>query len=469
MFFNSIEFIIFLPIVVAVYYLLPHKLSWLWLLIASYYFYMSWKAEYALLIIGSTVVDFFAAQFIDKTDKKSIKKAWLSLSLITNLGLLAVFKYYNFFRSELEETLVANGLDNWFPTLSLLLPVGISFYTFQTLSYTLDVYFGRQKPEKHFGIFALYVSFFPQLVAGPIERFGHLGAQLKEWQKLHYSNIVSGLRLILYGLFVKMVVADNLSPYVDQVYRDYETLSSSTIGLGLVFYAFQIYADFFGYSTIAIGAAKLLGIDLMDNFKAPYSAISIGDFWKRWHISLTTWFREYLYLPLGGNRVNQFRWVINILIVFIVSGFWHGANWTFIIWGAIHGLVYLIENIFGRLTGIKAKNFSKPFRVLASLKTFIIVILAWTFFRAESFEHATNILQALFVNFEVVSTIEIGQMLIPLVVIYFSFDAILGQKRFDHWLNAQHWAIRWSTYSILLFATMALGGVSHQPFIYFQF
>jgi D-alanyl-lipoteichoic acid acyltransferase DltB (MBOAT superfamily) len=469
MFFNSIEFIIFLPIVVAVYYLLPHKLRWLWLLVASYYFYMSWKAEYALLIIGSTVVDFFAAQFIDKIDKKSIKKAWLSLSLITNLGLLAVFKYYNFFRGELEEALIANGLENWFPTLSLLLPVGISFYTFQTLSYTLDVYYGRQKPEKHFGIFALYVSFFPQLVAGPIERFSHLGAQLKEWQKLHYPNIVSGLRLILYGLFVKMVVADNLSPYVDQVYRDYETLSSSTIGLGLVFYAFQIYADFFGYSTIAIGAAKLLGIDLMDNFKAPYSAISIGDFWKRWHISLTTWFREYLYLPLGGNRVNQFRWVINILIVFIVSGFWHGANWTFIIWGAIHGLVYLIENIFGRLTGIKAKDLNKTLQIFASIKTFLIVVLAWTFFRAESFEHATNILQALFANFEVVSTIEIGQMLIPLVVIYFSFDAILGKKRFDRWLNTQHWTIRWSTYAFLLFATMALGGVSHQPFIYFQF
>ncbi|MFY0674907.1 MAG: MBOAT family protein [Bacteroidia bacterium] len=469
MFFNSIEFIIFLPIVVAVYYLLPYRFRWLWLLGASYYFYMSWKAEYALLIIGSTVVDFFAAQFIDKTDKKSIKKAWLSLSLITNLGLLAVFKYYNFFRGELEEILVANGLENWFPTLSLLLPVGISFYTFQTLSYTLDVYYGRQKPEKHFGIFSLYVSFFPQLVAGPIERFSHLGAQLKEWQKLHYPNIVSGLRLILYGLFVKMVVADNLSPYVDKVYRDYETLSSSTIGLGLVFYAFQIYADFFGYSTIAIGAAKLLGIDLMDNFKAPYTAISIGDFWKRWHISLTTWFREYLYLPLGGNRVNQFRWMINILIVFIVSGFWHGANWTFIFWGAIHGVVYLVENIFGRVTGIKAKNLNNTLKIVASLKTFLIVVLAWTFFRAKSFDHATHILQALFANFDVVSTIEIGQMLIPLAFIYFSFDAILGQKRFDNWLDTQHWSIRWSTYSILLFSTMAFGGVSHQPFIYFQF
>ncbi len=469
MFFNSIEFIIFLPIVVAVYYLLPHRFRWLWLLGASYYFYMSWKAEYALLIIGSTIVDFLAAQFIYKTDKKNIKKAWLSLSLITNLGLLAVFKYYNFFRGELEETLITNGLEKWFPTLSLLLPVGISFYTFQTLSYTLDVYYQRQKPEKHFGIFALYVSFFPQLVAGPIERFGHLGAQLKEWHKLHYPNIVSGLRLILFGFFVKMVVADNLSPYVDQVYRDYETLSSSTIGLGLVFYAFQIYADFFGYSTIAIGAAKLLGINLMDNFKAPYTAISIGDFWKRWHISLTTWFREYLYLPLGGNRVNQLRWIINILIVFIISGFWHGANWTFIIWGAIHGGVYLIENIFGRITGLKAKNLNRPFQKLLVVKTFLIVVLAWTFFRAESFNHAINILQSLFSNFEVIGTIEVGQMLIPLVLIYFSFDSILGKQRFDHWLNTQHWAIRWSTYALLLFATMAVGGVSHQPFIYFQF
>jgi len=294
---------------------------------------MSWKPIFALLIVGSTLIDFFAAKYIFQAQENWKKKLWLCISLSTNLGLLAVFKYYNFFRTELFQAIGNEQFANWIPVLSIALPVGISFYTFQTLSYTIDVYYGRQKPERHLGIFALYVSFFPQLVAGPIERFSHLGAQLKQWHKFQYTNFANGFRLILFGLFIKMTIADNLSPYVDEVFEKYENLNSWSIATGVFFYAFQIYADFFGYSTIAIGAARLLGIDIMDNFKSPYFSRSITEFWKRWHISLTTWFREYLYLPLGGNRVLKYRWIINILIVFIVSGFWHGANWTFIIWG----------------------------------------------------------------------------------------------------------------------------------------
>lgn len=469
MFFNSNEFIIFLPLVVLGYYLLPHKWRLVWLLGASYYFYMSWKAEYALLIVGSTIVDFFAARFIHASNKKAIQKAWLGLSLFTNLGLLAVFKYYNFFRGELEQTLIQNGLENWLPTLSLILPVGISFYTFQTLSYTLDVYYQRQKPEKHFGIFALYVSFFPQLVAGPIERFSNLGTQLKQWHKFNYANMVLGMRLILFGFFVKMAIADNVSPYVDDVYRNYASLNSTSIATGLLLYAFQIYADFFGYSTIAIGAAKLLGINIIDNFNAPYFATSINDFWKKWHISLTTWFREYLYLPLGGNRVNQFRWLINILFVFIVSGFWHGANWTFIIWGAVHGFVYLLETYFSKFTGIKTKQLNVFWQILSAIKTFLIVCFAWVFFRAESFNQALDIFSSLFSNFQLEDQFKVSPTVWVLLTLFIIADFVLKNIRFDQWLNKLVFSARWTVYAVLLFSIMALGGVTHQAFIYFQF
>ncbi|MBI1184812.1 MBOAT family protein [bacterium] len=469
MFFNSLEFLIFLPIVVLVYYLLPARWRWLWLLAASYYFYMSWKAIYALLIIGSTLVDFFAAKFIYQTHKKRHKQLWLGLSLLTNLGLLAVFKYYNFFRGEAAEWLVAHQLENWLPVLQLALPVGISFYTFQTLSYTIDVYYGRNKPEKHFGIFALYVSFFPQLVAGPIERFSHLGGQLKEYHPLVYSNFANGFRLVLFGLFVKMAIADNVSPIVDQVYEQYAKLSSQSIATGLFFYALQIYADFYGYSLIAVGAARLLGISLVDNFKAPYLARSVNEFWKRWHISLTTWFREYLYLPLGGNRVTHFRWLSNIMIVFVVSGLWHGANWTFIIWGAIHGLIYLLENLFGKITGIKTKNLPRWLQLLAGAKTFVVVVLAWVYFRAPDFETANDILAKLFENNHSAESIAVAPVVWLLILLFAVFDIGLRNTRIDHWLATKNTAVRWMCYAILLFGTMALGGVTNHPFIYFQF
>lgn len=430
---------------------------------------MQWKMEYAGLILFSTIVDYCAALFIYKSTSLVKKKLGLSLSLVTNLGLLALFKYYNFFRTELETVLTQYGMESAFPALSLLLPVGISFYTFQTLSYTLDVYYGRQKPEKHFGIFALYVSFFPQLVAGPIERFSHLGKQLREHHLFKYSNIAQGGRLILLGFFVKMGIADNVSASVDEIYLDPLGHNSISVLIGIFFYSIQIYADFFGYSTIAIGAAKLLGIDLMDNFRAPYFSGSITEFWKRWHISLTGWFRQYLYYPLGGNRVKTYRWLINILIVFVVSGLWHGANWTFIIWGAIHGLLYLLEHYAKKVPIFNSEGYPVWLRVLVKVKTFVLVSLAWVFFRSQNLDQAFEIFEALFSNFSLVDSFHVKPQIWILVGGFILFDFILRNSRYDTWADKRNMGIRWLTYALLLFATMALGGVTNHPFIYFQF
>lgn len=311
MLFNTIDFAIFLPAVVLIYYLIPPKFRWVLLLAASYYFYMSWKVEYILLIVVSTLVDYFSGIRMGKLEERRSRLPWLILSLCINLGLLFSFKYFNFASENLNVLFSKVGLAGKIPMHELLLPVGISFYTFQTLSYSIDVYFGRQKAEKHLGYFALYVSFFPQLVAGPIERYSRLAPQLRERHILSYDNLVNGLRLILYGLFIKMVIADNISPIVDQVYANPENYASGHVLTGIFLYSFQIYSDFFGYSTIAIGSALLLGVRIMDNFKSPYLAKNISEFWQRWHISLSTWFRDYLYFPLGGNRVSKYRWVLN--------------------------------------------------------------------------------------------------------------------------------------------------------------
>ena len=342
MLFNSFEFILFLPIVISLYYLVPQKFRWSLLLLASYFFYASWKVEYLVLIIASTLIDYWCGIQMGKQETKQQRKPFLILSLISNLGLLFTFKYYNFFVESLNDSIVslmdAEQLPIW---ENVILPVGISFYTFQTLSYAIDVYKGKQEPEKHLGYFALYVSFFPQLVAGPIERFSTLTPQFKKAIKFNYSDFANGVRLIIYGLFVKMVIADNLAELIDPVYADPETYSSLSIVTSIFLYPFQIYGDFYGYSMVAIGSALLMGIKIMDNFKTPYLSKSIGEFWQRWHISLSTWFRDYLYFPMGGNRVSKGRWFYNVFVVFVLSGIWHGANWNFVIWGALFGVCLL--------------------------------------------------------------------------------------------------------------------------------
>ena len=471
MLFNTIDYVIFLPVVIIVYYLIPFRFRWIFLLAASYYFYMSWKVEYIFLILFSTLVDYIAGLKMGKLPDKKSRRPWLILSLFTNLGLLFFFKYFNFASENINLFFQQFGIPQELPLMKFLLPVGISFYTFQTLSYSIDVFYGRQKPERHLGYFALYVSFFPQLVAGPIERFSRLNPQLREKHNFTYENLANGLRLILYGLFIKMVIADNLSGIVDSIYASPSKYSSLDILTGIFLYSFQIYSDFYGYSVIAIGSALLMGISIMDNFNTPYLSKNISEFWQRWHISLSTWFRDYLYFPLGGNRVAKSRWVMNIMIVFVVSGLWHGANWTFIIWGALYGIVYLAENGINKRFGL-IKKYS-PFsagHIFLALKTFIIVSFIWVFFRSQSFGEAIDIFRLLFKNIHISD----ASLVIPsstwvFLIIFILSDIALYNKRFDRWVGSFSYLFRWSVYGVLIFAIIVFAGVENFPFIYFQF
>ncbi|MBN2311845.1 MAG: MBOAT family protein, partial [Candidatus Hydrogenedentes bacterium] len=347
MLFNSYQFLIFFPVVACLHFMLPHRWRWLLLLLASYAFYMAWVPSYIILILVSTLVDYVAAILISRTEVKAKRTAFLMLSLFTNFGLLFTFKYFNFFNESLRVLFDYFGIAYSIPASHFLLPVGISFYTFQTLSYTIEVYRGRQECERRFGIFALYVAFFPQLVAGPIERPQNLLKQFFVRQRFDPARATSGLQLLLWGMFKKVVIADRLALVVDQVYNgDAYSYHGASLYVATFFFAFQIYCDFSGYSDIAIGTARLLGFDLMKNFDRPYSARSIGEFWQRWHISLSTWFRDYVYIPLGGSRVAVPRWYLNLAITFTVSGLWHGANWTFVIWGALHAVYYIASVVF---------------------------------------------------------------------------------------------------------------------------
>ncbi|HPW66266.1 MAG TPA: MBOAT family O-acyltransferase [Salinivirgaceae bacterium] len=471
MLFNTIEYLLFLPIVVITYFLIPHKFRWILLLAASYFFYMSWKVEYLFLIIISTLVGYLSGVLMEKYPDKKSKLLLLIFNLCVNLGLLFFFKYFNFVAENLNLLFDKLEVGRNIPLMNFLLPVGISFYTFQTLSYSIDVYFGRQKAEKHLGYFALYVSFFPQLVAGPIERFSRLAPQLKAKHEFTYDNLSNGLRLILYGLFIKMVIADNLAGIVDKIYANPNNYSSFDILTGIIFYSFQIYSDFYGYSVIAIGSAKIMGVNLMNNFKTPYLAKNIAEFWQRWHISLSTWFRDYLYYPLGGNRVKKNRWAINILIVFVVSGIWHGANWTFLIWGALFGILYILEKIVNSTFNLEKEH--KPYslwHILLSIKTFGIVTLIWVFFRSQSFGEAINIFTLLFSGTgQTAEALTIPGYVWFWLTIFIVTDILLYNKRFDSWLANIPLVGRWVIYGIFIFSIIVHAGVENFPFIYFQF
>jgi len=397
MLFNSLEFLVFFPAIVVLYYSCPKSCQWPLLLIASYGFYMWWRAPYVLLILGSTAVDYWISVRVHRSKSAVHRKRLLFVSLFLNLGLLAFFKYSQFFSTSASGLLAVFGLDVSIPSSGLLLPVGISFYTLQTLSYSIEVFRKNAKPEKHIGIFALYVVFFPQLVAGPIERPQNLIPQLKSRKNFDFDRILSGLRLMIWGGFQKVVIADQLSLGVDFVFGTPDGISGPLVLIASYLFAFQIYCDFAGYSNIAIGAARVLGIHLMDNFRRPYFSTSIQMFWRRWHISLSTWFRDYLYIPLGGNRKGKFRTYLNLLIVFLVSGLWHGANWTYVCWGGIHGLL-LITGIWIRKTfSDKTPLLPKTIRnALAMLLVFHLVCFAWILFRATSIEHALSMAETLF-------------------------------------------------------------------------
>lgn len=479
MLFNSIQFLIFLPIVVFLYFLIPHKYRWTLLLIGSYYFYMSWKPEFVILIIVSTLADYIIGLKLDITESLKKRKVLLALSLIINLGLLFTFKYFNFFSDSLVLFLQNISIPIQPLTLKILLPVGISFYTFQTLSYTIDVYRKKISPEKHLGIFAVYVSYFPQLVAGPIERAKNLLPQFKTQQVFKYKRVTNGLKLIIWGFFKKIVIADTIAIGVNTVYNNVSDYAGLTLIVATILFAFQIYCDFSGYSDIAIGTSQIFGLTLMDNFKRPYFSKSISDFWKRWHISLSSWFKDYLYIPLGGNRVKKSRANLNLLIVFTVSGLWHGANWTFILWGLIHGIYLVISKL---LINIRSKfkivfrlnKLRKTTRIIQAIFVFILVTFAWIFFRANSLSDAVYILRNIFSDFSFSGSslgmsayslyIVLGAIIF-MEIIHFIQEHV-GMRQF---LSTKPTLIRWGAYSFILLSILLFGSFDSQEFIYFQF
>lgn len=400
MLFNSWQYVAFLPLVAILYFLLPHKFRWVLLLCASYYFYMSWNSKLVFLILATTITSYVSALCIQKAKTPAVRKAILCLGAGASLSTLFFFKYFNFFSVSVTQALrkISLPVDDF--TVNVMLPVGISFYTFQTLSYIIDVYNGKLKAERHFGIFALYVSFFPQLVAGPIERAVNLLPQFYQHKKPNADNIAWGLRMIAWGMFKKVAIADVLALSVNKVYEMPGEFSATAQLLATIFFAFQIYCDFSGYSDIALGSAKILGFDLMENFKSPYFAFGMRAFWRRWHISLSTWMSDYIYIPLGGSRCKPLRQAFNLAVTFLISGLWHGASWNFVVWGAVQGFFVILDtftqnaqkNLRNRL---KSNLVLKIYNFAGILVTFIIVCYSWTFFRADTLSTAIGIIKAM--------------------------------------------------------------------------
>lgn len=477
MLFNSIDFAIFLPVVFILYWLLNKnlRLQNLLLLIASYFFYACWDYRFLALILFSTGVDYLFGIKISKTENKTTKKLWVWISVITGIGVLCFFKYYNFFAGSFIQALSLMGIRANYGLVQVILPLGISFYTFHGLSYILDIYKGKIKPERNFIDYGVFVSFFPLLVAGPIERATHLLPQIKQQRQFNYLKSVDGLRQILWGLFKKVVIADNCAGYANMIFAHPGNYQGSTLLLGVFFFAIQIYCDFSGYSDIAIGTARLFGIDLLRNFSFPYFSRSVPEFWRRWHISLTSWFRDYLYIPLGGSRVAKARKILNTFIIFLVSGFWHGANWTFILWGFLHGLYMLPSIIWGnnkKHTEIVAQGkFLPSFKeLLAMLFTFFLVLVAWVFFRAGSISQAFIFLSDMF-SPSLFSLPETRPLFLIVLILIFIFAEWLGrEQQFAIQTMGFRWykPVRWSFYlllSIIIFINLG----KEQAFIYFQF
>lgn len=406
MLFNSYGFIVFFPIVVIVYFLLPKRISYLWLLAASYYFYMGWNAKYALLLLASTIITYVCGVLIQwlndrHPDKISTKKWVVAGSFILNLAILFFFKYFNFTIESINAVLSHTSLPAVNTSLDVLLPVGISFYTFQALGYTVDVYRGEIEAERNFFRYALFVSFFPQLVAGPIERSKNLLTQLRNPKPFSYERMCDGVMLMIWGYFLKLVIADRISIFADNAYANVGVYDGKYLLIASMLFAIQIYCDFAGYSTIAIGAAEVMGFQLMDNFNCPYLSQSVAEFWRRWHISLSSWFKDYLYIPLGGNRKGKVRKYINIMIVFLVSGLWHGANWSYVIWGGLNGIYQVIGAVFTPFRNkIREKLHLKknffPLMIIYIVVTFVLVDFTWIFFRADTVQHAFAVIQSIF-------------------------------------------------------------------------
>jgi len=469
MVFNSLQFLVFFGIVTCAYFLLAHKYRWALLLVASCYFYMAFVPIY-LGILGLTIViDYFAGIYLERF-QGGAKKIFLGCSLLANLGVLAIFKYYFFFTDNFNFLASYFSIPIHFPVLNFLLPIGLSFHTFQAMSYTIEVYRGNQKAERNFGIYSLYVMFYPQLVAGPIERPQNLIHQFYEKHVWDTDRVKLGLLQMMQGFFKKVVIADRLAMVVDPAYANLSNQSSLNLIIASIFYSFQIYCDFSGYSDIAIGASKVMGFKLMNNFNAPYTAKSIPDFWRRWHISLSTWFKDYVYFSLGGNRVSVPRWYINIMIVFILSGFWHGASWNFVIWGALHGLFQLmgltLNRIFPNLAADEQKSAVGVW--IYRLFTFLLVTLAWVFFRIPKFGDIQNY----FVQLTRGSILDPISLALNTNELLFSILLIVGLYLYDFKrdkIKVDSVKLFWPIMVSLTFFIYFFGVFNLKQFIYFQF
>lgn len=487
MLFNSIAFAIFFPVVTLLYFALPDRWRWLHLLVASCIFYMGFIPVYILILFFTIGVDYCVGLLIGGAQGNR-RRLYLIFSIAANVGVLALFKYYAFINANLEGLAEVLGWNYGLPALSFVLPIGLSFHTFQALSYTIEVYRGHQQPERHLGIFALYVMFYPQLVAGPIERPQNLLHQFREQHRFDYARVTDGLKLMAWGFFKKLVIADNVAVLVNRVYDAPDAYTGTALLIATVLFSFQIYCDFSGYSDIALGSAQVMGFRLMPNFRQPYLSQSISEFWRRWHISLSTWFRDYVYIPLGGNRTGRLRWYSNLLIVFLLSGLWHGANWTFVVWGALHGIFLVVADATGRLRAkcvdiLKLDRWPTVLRVWRTAATFALVSFAWIFFRAPDFTTAMKIIRG--IGAGLVSGVMSPGSLLPSsfvslhlypirlallsVVILMACDLLQQRGSVRARLATKPIWFRWSCYYALVLWTLLVGNFVSAQFIYFQF
>jgi D-alanyl-lipoteichoic acid acyltransferase DltB (MBOAT superfamily) len=457
---------------------MPHRFRWALLLAASCIFYMAFIPIYILILIFTIIIDYFAGLAIEKVAQPK-KKILLVISIISNVGCLAVFKYFNFINGNVAALATLIHWNYPIDALHIILPIGLSFHTFQAMSYTIEVYRGNQRAERNFGIYALYVMFYPQLVAGPIERPQNLLHQFREQHRFDYQRVTDGLKLMAWGFFKKLVIADRLAVYVNQVYNSPDSYYGATVLLASYFFAFQIFCDFSGYSDIAIGSARVMGFQLMENFNRPYHSQSIAEFWRRWHISLSTWFRDYLFFPLGANKKGKARWYFNIFVVFLLSGLWHGAKWTYVFWGGLNG-IYLIfslitNNLRARLrAGLHLNKFPIALKCLRVAFTFHLIVFGWLFFRANSLSDAFTLIN----NLTIQDTSQAGLALMPLKEIAIAVIAVLTMetahiaqyyRSIGDYLKTWPIWLRWSAYYLLIIAILLFGKYTDQQFIYFQF
>lgn len=489
MLFNSLSFLVFFPIVTTLYFLIPHRWRTPLLLLASCIFYMAFVPAYILILAFTIIIDYTAGIWIEGSQGRR-RKAALVASIIANVGVLAVFKYYGFLTENVRLLAHLFGTEASLPVLRILLPIGLSFHTFQAMSYTIEVYFGRFPAERNFLRYALYVMFYPQLVAGPIERPQNLLHQFREEHVFDYERVASGLLRMALGMFKKVVIADTLAVYVNAVYSKPQAHHGLTLVLATFFFAFQIYWDFSGYSDIALGSAQVMGFQLMENFRTPYLSASISEFWRRWHISLSSWFRDYVYVPLGGNRVPRPMRYRNLMIVFLLSGLWHGASWTFVVWGALHGLFLLCgdatrptrQRLLARMEVSAASPLLRAWSVTV---TFLLVTVAWIFFRATTFADAfyvlTHLQSGLLGDLRLLVSRTSSDQLLSLSTIGIRLISIAGMMIFEAYsrrtdkpgetgiIFRMPWQLRYAVYYFLIYATLLRGGGDHPQFIYFQF